>query len=113
MTYFYKHFLGKFATQEGLEKSPYAPGKEEEWKISPIKAKNWKDLADALVITAECDVLRDEGEAYARKLEEGGNKVRVKRFKGAPHIFMQMDGVLECGREYNKTVVVALREAFA
>lgn len=113
MTYFHKHFLGKLATHEGLEKSKYAPEMEEEWKISPIKARNWKGLAAALVITAECDVLRDEGEAYARKLEEGGNKVRVKRFEGAPHIFMQMDGILECGREYNRVVVKALKEAFA
>lgn len=81
--------------------------------MSPIKARNWKGLADALVITAECDVLRDEGEAYARKLGEGGNKVEVVRVKGAPHIFMQLDGILEGGREYNRTIVGELRKAFS
>ncbi|KUJ14215.1 esterase, partial [Mollisia scopiformis] len=107
MSYFFKHFLGDIQ-----KTSKYAMGGEEEWKISPIKARNWKGLADALVVTAECDVLRDEGEAYARKLEEGGNRVRVVRVKGAPHIFMQLDGILEAGREYNRVVLEALSGAF-
>ncbi|KAF8851197.1 hypothetical protein BDZ45DRAFT_539841, partial [Acephala macrosclerotiorum] len=107
MSYFFKHFLQdlRFPSKAGK----YGEGEEEEWKISPIKAKNWKGLADALVITAECDVLRDEGEAYARKLEEGGGKVEVVRVTGAPHIFMQLDGILEGGREYNQVVVGVLR----
>ncbi|KAE8440728.1 hypothetical protein EG329_006638 [Mollisiaceae sp. DMI_Dod_QoI] len=114
MSYFFKHFLGsKTQNQNQIEgfDSKFGKGGEEEWKVSPIKAKNWKGLADALVVTAECDVLRDEGEAYAKLLEKGGNKVRVERVKGAPHVFMQLDGILEAGRVYNRAVVEALREA--
>jgi acetyl esterase/lipase len=44
-----------------------------------------------VIYTAECDPLRDEGEAYARRLVEAGNEVILKRFKGVPHPFMHMD----------------------
>ena len=63
-----------------------------EWKVSPILAPNFKGLAPALVLTAEMDPLRDEGEAYARKLKEAGCQVELVRFEGAPHTFMQLDG---------------------
>lgn len=74
-----------------------------------MQAKNWKGLAKALVITAEMDPLRGEGEEYARWLKEAGNEVEVHRIKGAPHIVMQLDGILEGGKEYNRIVIEALR----
>lgn len=111
MSYFHTHFLGPLRVPENA--GAYAPGAKEEWKISPIKATNWKGLAEALVITAECDVLRDEGEAYAKRLEEGGNRVKSVRVKGAPHVFMQLDGILEGGKEYNRVVLEVLKGAFA
>lgn len=58
------------------------------------------------------DVLRDEGEAYAQKMNENGSKAEVIRVKGAPHTFMQHDGVLDIGRLFNREVVRALGEVF-
>jgi acetyl esterase/lipase len=100
MSYFHNHFLG----------SPRKKELEEDWRVSPMLAKDFKRLAKALVITAEMDPLRDEGEAYAAKLKEAGVEVDVARIKGAPHIVMQLDGILEGGREYNRIVIKALKE---
>lgn len=59
------------------------------------------------------DPLRDEGEAYALKMREAGCEVESVRVKGAPHIFMQLDGILEIGRFYNEVTIKALKRAFA
>jgi acetyl esterase/lipase len=81
------------------------------WRVSPMLAKNFRGLAPAFVITAEMDPLRDEGEEYGRRLNEAAVKTEVHRIKGAPHIVMQLDGILEGGREYNWVVIRALKEA--
>ena len=62
-------------------------------------------MAPALIITAELDPLRDEGEAYGEKMIEAGSKATVLRVKGVPHTFMQMDDILEGGKIYNREVV--------
>lgn len=80
--------------------------------MSPIRATDFKGLAPALVITAEMDPLRDEGEAYAKKMNDASSKAEVIRVKGAPHTFMLMDGILEIGRFYDNVTVKAMGEAF-
>lgn len=52
-----------------------------------------KDLPPALVITGENDVLRDEGEEYARKLDEAGCPVIAVRFNGVIHDFMMLNAL--------------------
>ena len=56
-------------------------------------------LPRALVVVGELDVLRGEGEAYAKKLEENGVRAEVMIMKGMPHPFLAMDAVLEAGRD--------------
>ncbi|WP_196812341.1 alpha/beta hydrolase [Nocardia sp. CNY236] len=62
---------------------------------SPLRATidQLADLPPALVITAEADVLRDEGEAYAARLREAGVAVTAVRYSGAIHDFVMLDAL--------------------
>lgn len=55
---------------------------------TPINAPSLAGVAPAFMITAEADPLRDEGEAYARKLQADGVAVELKRYTGMVHGFM-------------------------
>lgn len=64
---------------------------------SPLRATNEQltGLLPALVITAEADVLRDEGEAYANKLREAGVEVTAARFQGTIHDFDMLNALAD------------------
>jgi acetyl esterase len=59
---------------------------------SPLLRPDLKDSAPALVVTAGFDPLRDEGEAYAAKLDELGVKAQLRRFPGLFHGFINAIG---------------------
>lgn len=69
-----------------------------------------RGLCPTLVRTAECDPLCDEGEAYALKLAQAGNRVTVKRYLGAVHTFMYWP-TLPSKQTYDDESIQALREA--
>jgi len=100
MRWFWNHYCGKNPDLS----DPY---------LCPLRARDLKRLPPALVITAEFDPLRDEGEAYAARLREAGNQADLKRYPGMIHGFFGMGPLLTKAREATKEAASALRAAFA
>ena len=58
--------------------------------FAPLLAKDFSNMPETLILTAEFDPLRDEGEDYGKKLAEAGNYVEVHRIKDALHGFFAL-----------------------
>lgn len=58
--------------------------------FAPMASGDFGNQPDTLILTAEFDPLRDEGEAYGRKLRDAGNRVKIHRIKGALHGFFAL-----------------------
>lgn len=71
---------------------------ENDPRLSPLRAKNFAGLPPAYVITAQYDVLRDEGRLYAEKLKEAGVKVTHVNYDTLIHGFFTMAGVIPAAR---------------
>ena len=88
------------------------PADADDPRASVVRA-DLHDLPPAFVITAECDPLRDDGEAYAEKLQKLGIAARYKRYPGMFHGFMSFPNVLPEASEAFDDAGRALREALA
>lgn len=96
MHWFWNHYVPEPAARTNPE-------------ASPLRAESLADLPPAVVITAEHDVLRDEGEAYAARLEESGVDVEHHRWPGQMHAFFSMVNVLPASAEAIDLVADAVR----
>ncbi len=79
---------------------------------SPLRAEDVSDLPPGLILTAEYDVLRDEGEAYGRRLEAAGVPMVVRRRAGMTHGFLDMAPVVEEARKGLLEIAGWLQAAF-
>jgi acetyl esterase len=89
------YFLRRDAMQWFWDQYTTDENQRNELTASPLRATSHQlaGLPKALVITAEADVLRDEGEAYARKLREAGVDVTATRYEGIIHDFMMLNAL--------------------
>ncbi|TWD47060.1 acetyl esterase [Arthrobacter sp. AG367] len=105
-----------FLTTRDLEYfySTYAHGANRtDPRLSPLRNADLSNLPPATVITAECDPLRDEGEAYARAMAEAGTPVTSVRFNGQVHPFFYLAGVIGDAHVARRFVGSQLAAAFS
>jgi acetyl esterase len=98
LAWFAGHYLGR--------RDPADPA------LSPFYATDLAGLPPALVITAECDPVRDDGEAYAARLKDAGGMAEVVRYPGQLHGFFAMDLVFPAARRAQRRAGDALADAF-
>jgi acetyl esterase len=97
MQWFEGHYLPSIALRQ-------------DWRVSPAAAADHRGLPPALIITAEYDPLRDQGEAYGEILRVAGVPVRVVRYPGMIHAFWSLD-VLDASRTAMDEIAAEVRSA--
>lgn len=100
MIWFWNHYV--LSAEQMRE--PYA---------SPIRATSLRGLPPALILTAEYDPLRDEGEAYAAALREAGVPTEAHRYDGMIHAFLKRVDQFDTALEAIKLIGDTLKERLA
>jgi acetyl esterase len=85
----------------------------DDFRYAPLICPDLSRLPPALVIVGEFDPLRDDGIAYARRLEDAGNAVELADYPGMVHPFFSMGGAVDAGRRAVTQAAEALRGAWA
>ncbi len=98
MEWFFDHYVPDKATRA-------------DWRASPLRAKSLAGLPPALVITAGYDLLRDEGRAYAWRLQQDGTLADLAEFGGMLHGFLSSPMLLHGARRGTLMCAAALKEA--
>ena len=80
-------------------------------RASPLFDDDLSLIPRTLVVTAELDPLRDDGERYAELLRRAGVTVELWRYTGMIHGFFQMTGALERSRQLHSELAHWMREA--
>ncbi|HZO70904.1 MAG TPA: alpha/beta hydrolase [Ktedonobacteraceae bacterium] len=97
-------FWDLYLSNEGEALHPY---------VSPLQAESLSGLPPAMVITAEFDPLRDEGEMYANRLKDADVPVTYVPYQGMIHGFVGMAAVIDQGKVAIAKAGAALRSAFS
>jgi acetyl esterase len=94
-------FWGHYLNHAGETGHPHA---------SPLRAPDLGNLPPALVITAEYDPLRDEGERYAARLQQAGTPAICSRYDGMIHGFLLLSELFDEGRQAMEEAILWLRQ---
>ncbi|MDR1892877.1 MAG: alpha/beta hydrolase [Oscillospiraceae bacterium] len=90
----------------------YCPKEEDRGNqyLAPLLAFDFSNQPDTLIITAQFDPLRDEGEEYGRKLKEAGNSVTVRRIDNALHGYFTLPATFSAVKESYELINQFLRK---
>ena len=106
------HFLTADAVEWFANHYVPAPIDRRQPWVSPARA-NLAGLPPAFVLTAECDPLRDQGEAFAQRLKDAGVQTTLTRYDGMFHPFFSLSGIIDGGRTAIADAAAALKTALS
>ena len=112
----YRDFAeGYLLTREGMRWfiAHYLNAESEaaDWRASPVRARSLAQLPPALIVTAGFDPLRDEGEAYAKRLRDAGVRVDSVCYGGMIHGFVPMGRLIDTAGRAISLIAASLSQA--
>jgi acetyl esterase len=81
-------------------------------RVSPVFDVDLSGLPSTMILTAECDPLRDEGEEYARRIEMAGGNAVTRRYPGMIHGFFQMTAAVDAALAAQRDIADWIHDQF-